>query len=113
MDIQLDNDYCGYSSSRRQSVLQVLETIADLLKDDFMSAVSALTTCTEQLIERLQKLSHVNSPSDYYLHRMMGLERRELKEIITLYGSLAGGFTPRISRLEKLAISITTCCTKQ
>ena len=95
MDLQLDNEYCGYSSSRRQSVLQVLETIAELLQDDFMSAVSALTMCTEQLIERLNKFCRVNSPIDrYHLSRS---ERKQPKEAIKLCGSLAGGFTPRIS----------------
>lgn len=94
MDLQLDNEYCSYSSSRRHSVLQVLETIADLLQDDFMSAVSALTMCTEQLIERLTKICRVDSPYERYTsHRL----RQEPKEAITLCGSLAGGFTPRVS----------------
>ena len=55
MDLQ-HNDYCTYSSSRRLNVLKVLEAVADLLEDDFMSAVSALTMCTEQLTERLNKI---------------------------------------------------------
>ena len=96
MDIQLDNEYCGYSSSRRQSVLQVLETIADLLRDDFMSAVSALTMCTEQLIERLSKLCHGNSPVDRY--RLSRSGKREPTKATKLCGSLAGGFTPRFLR---------------
>ena len=96
MDLKLDNEYHGYSS-RHQSVLHVLETIADLLQDDFMSAVSALTMCTEQLIERLNKLCRVNSPADRYrlVHRVT---RTEPKQAIVLCGSLAGGFTPRVSR---------------
>ena len=96
MDIQLDNEYSSYSSSRRHSVLQVLETIADLLQDDFMSAVSALTMCTEQLIEKLTKICRVDSPYERYrtvAHRV----RQEPKEAITLCGSLTGGFTPRVS----------------
>lgn len=93
MDLQLDHEYHGYSSSRHLSVLQVLETIADLLQDDFMSAVSALTMCTEQLIERLNKLCRVNSPSDRYRRKI----RAEPKEAIVLCGSLSGGFTPRVS----------------
>ena len=97
MDLQLDNEYCGYSSSRRQSVLQVLETIADLLQDDYMSAVSALTMCTEQLVERLNKLCHVNSPVDRYHIATLAALRHKPKETIKLCGSLAGGFTPRVS----------------
>lgn len=98
MDLQLDNEYCSYSSSRHHNVLQVLETIADLLQDDFMSAVSALTMCTEQLIERLTKLCRVDSPFDRCrtVHRVIAV-RHEPKEAITLCGSLAGGFTPRVS----------------
>jgi len=98
MDLQLEDEYYGYSSSRHHNVLQVLETIGDLLQDDFMSAVSALTTCTEQLIERLTKICRVDSPYDRYraAHRV----KQEPKEAITLCGSLAGGFTPRVSRYE-------------
>lgn len=95
MDLQLDNEYCSYSSSRHHNVLQVLETIADLLQDDFMSAVSALTMCTEQLIERLTKICRVDSPFDRY--RTGRRVKQEPKEAITLCGSLAGGFTPRVS----------------
>ena len=95
MDLQLDNEYCSYSSSRHHNVLQVLETIADLLQDDFMSAVSALTMCTEQLIERLTKICRVDSPFDRY--RTVRRVKQEPKEAITFCGSLAGGFTPRVS----------------
>ena len=96
MDLQLDNEYCRYSS-QRQSV-QVLETIADLLQDDYMSAVSALTMCTEQLVERLNKLCRVNSPVDRFHIAMLGAAiRHRPKETIKLCGSLAGGFTPRVS----------------
>ena len=85
MDVQLDDSRYGYSriSSQRQSIHQVLKTIANMLKDDFMSAVSALTMCTEQLIERLCKVNSPRNPKP--------------KSNLRLCGSLAGGFTPRLS----------------
>lgn len=97
MDVQLDDSRYGYSktSSWQQSIRQVLETIADMLQDDFMSAVSALTVCTEQLIQRLTVLCKVNSPrSRYHIPKP---RNRKPKSNLRLCGSLAGGFTPRLS----------------
>ena len=97
MDVQLDDSRYGYSktSSRQQSILQVLETIADMLQDDFMSAVSALTVCTEQLIQRLTVLCKVNSPrSRYHIPKP---RNPKPKSNLRLCRSLAGGFTPRLS----------------
>ena len=96
MDVQLDDSRYGYSktSSRQQSIRQVLETIADMLQDDFMSAVSALTVYTEQLIQRLTVLCKVNSPrSRYHIPK----PRNQKPKSKRLFGSLAGGFTPRLS----------------
>ena len=108
MDQELDRDqYYSYPSSQRQNLLQVLETVADLLQDDFMSAVSALTMCTEQLAERLNKLCRVHSPTDSLkrfpvvsreMHQRYGAERQAKENTGTFCGSLAGGFTPRILR---------------
>lgn len=91
IDLKLDkdHDHYGYHSSRRQTFLKVLETISDLLQDDFMSAVTALTMCTEQLTERL------GSECPKYRKTR---NKKELKEGINLCGSLAAGFTPRMSR---------------
>ena len=96
MDLQLDDSHYGYSSSQRVNILQVLETTADLLQDDFMSAVSALTTCTEQLIERLSVLCQERLVSVRYLTSQ--LRNQEPKSSLKLSGSLAGGFTPRLSK---------------
>ena len=96
MDLQLDDSHYGYSSSQRVNILQVLETTADLLQDDFMSAVSALTTCTEQLIERLSVLCQERLISVTYLTSQ--LRNQEPKSSLKLCGSLAGGFTPRLSK---------------
>ena len=96
MDLQLDDSHYGYSSSQRVNILQVLETTADLLQDDFMSAVSALTTCTEQLIERLSVLCQERLVSVTYLTSQ--LRNQEPKSSLKLSGSLAGGFTPRLSK---------------
>ena len=95
IDLKLDKDrdHYGYHSSRRQTFLKVLETISDLLQDDFMSAVTALTMCTEQLTERLSKFCSSECPK-YRKTR----NKKELKDGIKLYGSLAAGFTPRMSR---------------
>ena len=95
MDLQLDESHYGYSSSQRVNILQVLETTADLLQDDFMSAVSALTTCTEQLIERLSVLCQERLSVAYLTSQ---LRNQEPKSSLKLCGSLAGGFTPRLSR---------------
>ena len=95
MDIQLDDSHYGYSSSQRVNILQVLETTADLLQDDFMSAVSALTTCTEQLIERLSVLCQERLSVAYLTSQ---LRNQEPKSSLKLCGSLAGGFTPRLSK---------------
>ena len=96
MDLQLDDSHYGYSSSQRVNILQVLETTADLLQDDFMSAVSALTTCTEQLIERLSVVCQERLISVTYLTSQ--LRNQEPKSSLKLCGSLAGGFTPRLSK---------------
>ena len=96
MDLQLDDSHYGYSSSQRVNILQVLETTADLLQDDFLSAVSALTTCTEQLIERLSVLCQERLISVTYLTSQ--LRNQEPKSSLKLCGSLAGGFTPRLSK---------------
>ena len=98
IDVQLDDSRYGYSktSSRQQSIRQVLETIADMLQDDFMSAVSALTVCTEQLIQRLTVLCKVNSPRSYRYH-IPKPRNQKPKSNLRLCGSLAGGFTPRLS----------------
>ena len=96
MDLQLDDSHYGYSSSQRVNILQVLETTADLLQDDFMSAVSALTTCTEQLIERLSVLCQERLVNVTYLTSR--LRNQEPKSSLKLSGSLAGGFTPRLSK---------------
>ena len=95
MDLQLDESHYGYSSSQRVNILQVLETTADLLQDDFMSAVSALTTCTEQLIERLSVLCQERLSVAYLTSQ---LRNQEPKSSLKLCGSLAGGFTPRLSK---------------
>ena len=95
MDLQLDDSHYGYSSSQRVNILQVLETTADLLQDDFMSAVSALTTCTEQLIERLSVLCQERLRVAYLTSQ---LRNQEPKSSLKLCGSLAGGFTPRLSK---------------
>ena len=95
MDLQLDDSHYGYSSSQRVNILQVLETTADLLQDDFMSAVSALTTCTEQLIERLSVLCQERLSVAYLTSQ---LRNQEPKSSLKLCGSLAGGFTPRLSK---------------
>ena len=95
MDLQLDDSHYGYSSSQRVNILQVLETTADLLQDDFMSAVSALTTCTEQLIERLSVLCQERLSVAYLTSQ---LRNHEPKSSLKLCGSLAGGFTPRLSK---------------
>ena len=95
MDLQLDDSHYGYSSSQRVNILQVLETTADLLQDDFMSAVSALTTCTEQLIERLSVLCQERLSVAYLTSQ---LRNQEPKSSLKLSGSLAGGFTPRLSK---------------
>ena len=95
MDLQLDDSHYGYSSSERVNILQVLETTADLLQDDFMSAVSALTTCTEQLIERLSVLCQERLSVAYLTSQ---LRNQEPKSSLKLCGSLAGGFTPRLSK---------------
>ena len=99
MDVQLDDSRYGYSktSSRQQSIRQVLETIADMLQDDFMSAVSALTMFTEQLIERLTVLCKVNSPRGRYHTLRPRNQKNTGKSNLRLCGSLAGGFTPRLS----------------
>lgn len=120
MDIQLDNErsyHGGYPSSKRQSVLQVLETISDLLVEDFLSAVSALTMCTEQLIERLTR---VRDGRDIHRRRQT---KSQSKDKIKLFGSLAVGFTPRmsdcrtlsdeVSRLWRLAVLIPGISAKQ
>ena len=98
MDVQLDDSHYGYSSSQCLNILQVLETTADLLQDDFMSAVSALTTCTEQLIERLSVLCQENSRTERLnvAYRTSQLRTQEPKSSLKLCGSLAGGFTPRL-----------------
>ena len=95
MDLQLDDSHYGYSSSQRVNILQVLETTSDLLQDDFMSAVSALTTCTEQLIERLSVLCQERLSVAYLTSQ---LRNQEPKSSLKLCGSLAGGFTPRLSK---------------
>ena len=95
MDQQLDDSHYGYSSSQRVNILQVLETTADLLQDDFMSAVSALTACTEQLIERLSVLCQERLSVAYLTSQ---LRNQEPKSSLKLCGSLAGGFTPRLSK---------------
>jgi len=97
MDVQLDDSRYGYSktSSRQQSIRQVLKTIADMLQDDFMSAVSALTVCTEQLIQRLTVLCKVNSPRSRYHTPKPRNQKPKLN--LRLCGSLAGGLTPRLS----------------
>ena len=95
MDLQLDDSHYGYLSSQRVNILQVLETTADLLQDDFMSAVSALTTCTEQLIERLSVLCQERLSVAYLTSQ---LRNQEPKSSLKLCGSLAGGFTPRLSK---------------
>lgn len=97
MDLQ-HNDYCTYSSSRRLNVLKVLEAVADLLEDDFMSAVSALTMCTEQLTERLNKICRVDSPAADTAIGWRHAKQESKENTGTFFGSLAGGFTPRISR---------------
>ena len=97
MDVQLDDSRYGYSktSSRQQSIRQVLETIADMLQDDFMSAVSALTVYTEQLIQGLTVLCKVNPPrSRFHIPKP---RNQKPKSNLRLCGSLAGGFTPRLS----------------
>lgn len=85
MDIQLDDSRYGYSkmSSQRQIIHQVLKTIANMYKDDFMSAVAALTMCTEELIEQLRIVNFTINLKP--------------KSNLRLCGSLAGGFTPRLS----------------
>lgn len=100
IDLKLDkdHDHYGYHSSRRQTFLKVLETISDLLQDDFMSAVTALTMCTEQLTERLSKFCSSECPK-YRKTR----NKKELKDGIKLCGSLAAGFTPRMSSCSTLS----------
>ena len=98
MDLQLDDSHYGYSSSQRVNILQVLETTSDLLQDDFMSAVSALTTCTEQLIERLSVLCQERLRGVSVAYLTSQLRNQEPKSSLKLCGSLAGGFTPRLSK---------------
>lgn len=98
MDVQLDDSRYGYSktSSWQQSIRQVLETIADMLQDDFMSALSALTMFTEQLIERLTVLCTPLGRGRY--HTLSPRNQKNTgKSNLRLCGSLAGGFTPRLS----------------
>ena len=97
MDQELDH---GFSSERqRHSVLQVLEMTEDLLQDDYMSAFAALSVCTEQLIERLNKLCCKKSSRDLF-----SPSRNQQHDVVKFGGSLAGGFTPRISRYRYPAL---------
>ena len=96
MDLQLDDGRYGPSSSQQTNILQVLETIADMLQDDFMSAVSALTIFTEQLIEHV--LNQVDRRRDRYKYRTLKSRKQEPNLNFKLSGSLAGGFTPRLSK---------------
>lgn len=106
MDLQ-HNDYCTYSSSRRLNVLKVLEAVADLLEDDFMSAVSALTMCTEQLTERLNKICRVDSPAADTVLGWRRAKEQSKENTGIFFGSLAGGFTPRISSCSTLSDEVS------
>ena len=94
IDRLLDSEgYHARNSSRPKEVLQLLEVLVDLLKENTVSAATVLLYCAQLIVSKLQQTKHYLSQST----KMFGdvSVKESANADVHSRVSLAVGFTPR------------------
>ena len=90
----LDSEgYRAVRFSRHKEVVQLLEVLVDLLKENTVSAATVLLYCAQLIVSKLQQTKHYLSQSTIILGDVS--VRESANAVVHSTVSLAVGFTPR------------------